>query len=710
MAGTYTDQHDELGNLLGKVSNDEGASLLIPDLQRPFVWTPLQVIRLVDSLIRGWPFGTFLTWRIHKDDPVRALARSFWKVADRTDADVGEPISKKNPPGSFQMVLDGQQRIQSLLFAAVGDAWGFRLYDRDWRAALIEETPKGRQGVKHWTVGCLCVDLDALLSGYKNTKRILAIYFTTVLSWAVTGGKQAQSDFPKPKGYQEPLPRTHDPESKGRYIRLCRLWSKAPSAEGVEQEQAETIAAELLNEHDIFDPKRAELIRPVGSLLLNLARVKKVRVTYLELVEFDDKAYSRETYNDAVVNIFTRLNTAGRALTREDITFAWLKTGWQPNNTGNAGATACFDDLKEALKVLKLELIDEQLVAGISFLWSAIFGKGNILGNNDLLKGDVIRPMAADISGNWKVVSKAIEDATAAVADRGLAYREQYQSFNALFILWTWQYVAESWLALNPQKEMSRDGFNKRVGDAIDNHVDRWLVCSQWAGRWASGSADAIQGYAKRLFDLSTDIHKITVPEMVTTKLSGFLESEVKALETDAEKGLQAIQVMRRELVRSYYVPLWIWHRLDADRWKYSKIQLRTKARKKLSLDVDHSVSYSLWEKRLASGLPKDMTDKDEALAIVNRMGNCSLLEKNFNISKSDDIMKAFIEQVQEIKDKKLDIDTWMKALALVPTMLDPTAASLDEVARAIETRDLIVRKDLIEFIKGTKARVDVEL
>lgn len=81
MAGIYTDQHDELGTLLAKASNDEGASLLIPDLQRPFEWIPLQVIRLVDSLIRGWPFGTFLTWKIHKDDPVQALARSFWKIA-----------------------------------------------------------------------------------------------------------------------------------------------------------------------------------------------------------------------------------------------------------------------------------------------------------------------------------------------------------------------------------------------------------------------------------------------------------------------------------------------------------------------------------------------------------------------------------------------------------------------------------------------------
>ncbi|WP_410477861.1 DUF262 domain-containing protein [Myxococcus sp. MxC21-1] len=29
----------------------------MPDLQRPYVWTPNQVTLLVDSLLRGWPFG-----------------------------------------------------------------------------------------------------------------------------------------------------------------------------------------------------------------------------------------------------------------------------------------------------------------------------------------------------------------------------------------------------------------------------------------------------------------------------------------------------------------------------------------------------------------------------------------------------------------------------------------------------------------------------
>ena len=60
------------------------------------------------------------------------------------------------------------------------------------------------------------------------------------------------------------------------------------------------------------------------------------------------------------------------------------------------------------------------------------------------------------------------------------------------------------------------------------------------------------------------------------------------------------------------------------------------------------------------------------------------------------------------LQDKEPDISTWMKALSLTLPILDPVEASLDDVVTGIEARDTIIRKDLVEFIKGTKSRVDV--
>ncbi|PIV53781.1 MAG: hypothetical protein COY53_05390 [Elusimicrobia bacterium CG_4_10_14_0_8_um_filter_37_32] len=56
------DQYLFLNEIINRARNDQGATLLIPDLQRPYIWNPNQVVLLIDSLVRSWPFGTFLTW------------------------------------------------------------------------------------------------------------------------------------------------------------------------------------------------------------------------------------------------------------------------------------------------------------------------------------------------------------------------------------------------------------------------------------------------------------------------------------------------------------------------------------------------------------------------------------------------------------------------------------------------------------------------
>ncbi|WP_433955912.1 DUF262 domain-containing protein [Janibacter indicus] len=38
--------------------------LILPAIQREFVWKPSQVIRVFDSVMRGYPVGSFLSWRV----------------------------------------------------------------------------------------------------------------------------------------------------------------------------------------------------------------------------------------------------------------------------------------------------------------------------------------------------------------------------------------------------------------------------------------------------------------------------------------------------------------------------------------------------------------------------------------------------------------------------------------------------------------------
>ena len=136
--------------------------------------------------------------------------------------------------------------------------------------------------------------------------------------------------------------------------------------------------------------------------------MKLAKVTFLELVPFDAVLWSRESYNDAIVNIFTRLNTAGRTLTREEITFAWLKSNWNATETGMKSAAECFEDLRGELKARGLDIEMDDLVNAVSFLWSVRFNDGQLLANSDLLKGTIIRPMAVDLSHSWSIIRDSL--------------------------------------------------------------------------------------------------------------------------------------------------------------------------------------------------------------------------------------------------------------------------------------------------------------
>jgi len=79
---------------------DEG-TVKIPQFQRDFVWDKTQTARLIDSIIKGFPIGTFVLWRTSEElRHVKNIGNVALQEATR-----GEPIS---------FVLDGQQRITSL--------------------------------------------------------------------------------------------------------------------------------------------------------------------------------------------------------------------------------------------------------------------------------------------------------------------------------------------------------------------------------------------------------------------------------------------------------------------------------------------------------------------------------------------------------------------------------------------------------------------
>ena len=92
---------------------------LMPAIQREFVWGPEQIVRLVDSLMRGYPVGSFLLWEVQ---PATAQSYTFYEFLthfheqDNPFADKATVLSGSGTTA----VLDGQQRLTSLNIALYG--------------------------------------------------------------------------------------------------------------------------------------------------------------------------------------------------------------------------------------------------------------------------------------------------------------------------------------------------------------------------------------------------------------------------------------------------------------------------------------------------------------------------------------------------------------------------------------------------------------
>lgn len=84
--------------VIEKVSNGQ---VRIPTFQRGFVWEPEMVAYLMDSIYKGYPFGTLLFWRTREALKTEKRIGPF----DLIEKEAGLPLD---------YVLDGQQRITSI--------------------------------------------------------------------------------------------------------------------------------------------------------------------------------------------------------------------------------------------------------------------------------------------------------------------------------------------------------------------------------------------------------------------------------------------------------------------------------------------------------------------------------------------------------------------------------------------------------------------
>lgn len=253
--------------------------LVLPGIQRDFVWQAERIYKLLDSILRGYPFGTLLFWNTKQ----RLQYREFCQDWDG-DQPYAFQIKEEGKPGT--VVLDGQQRLQSLYLSVYG-------------------TYEGQ------------------------------IFYFDLLSGA------EQEDLSEPK-YHFGFLQAGSVEALNRQYRGEQLWVPLRDLAGIPgAAQLALKAQHYLSQAAVEAGSEAgqRLSYNVNNVFLKL-RAEELLNYYV--VDKDFEEYGVQTSLDEILEIFVRINSGGQVLSKSDLMFSLMQLHWEDAATS---IDALCDDL-----------------------------------------------------------------------------------------------------------------------------------------------------------------------------------------------------------------------------------------------------------------------------------------------------------------------------------------------------------------------------
>lgn len=136
----------------------------LPSIQRSFVWEEERICKFMDSLMNDYPIGSFLIWKPNLDFKIRT--RKFTQDYKTGERLISEVETLESLP---YLVLDGQQRLQSLFLSFYGKYDGKRLYFK------IDSNPIEEENDLRYHFRFMNIDQAEKDSHWLKPKRIIAL-------------------------------------------------------------------------------------------------------------------------------------------------------------------------------------------------------------------------------------------------------------------------------------------------------------------------------------------------------------------------------------------------------------------------------------------------------------------------------------------------------------------------------------------------------
>lgn len=97
---------------IAKAISRLNVAYFLPAIQREFVWKQEQVVRLFDSILRGYPISSFLFWELKVEN--RAKWQAYRFLSEVHSDGSRNDLANTDGVADLHLILDGQQRLTSL--------------------------------------------------------------------------------------------------------------------------------------------------------------------------------------------------------------------------------------------------------------------------------------------------------------------------------------------------------------------------------------------------------------------------------------------------------------------------------------------------------------------------------------------------------------------------------------------------------------------
>lgn len=271
--------HEEsIVNIVKKIGANE---IYLPAIQRRFVWKHTQIVSLFDSIMRGYPIGTFLFWYLPDHQANEYTFYKFLKNYHEREAYLNVVAPKPNLNNEVVGVLDGQQRLSSMYIALQGTYAYKRPYAR-W------DNPDAFEPRQLY--------LNLLGNGSAADDEDLAYHFAFKTEKEAAEISAVELWFP----VRNVLTWGQDPEIDEYYDSL------------IEHTQLPPGVLEVLKQ------KRPDIKRNIRIIHQRLV-IEKL-ISYFKIQDMD---------LDEILNIFVRVNSGGTILSKSDLLLSTIIAHWQ---------------------------------------------------------------------------------------------------------------------------------------------------------------------------------------------------------------------------------------------------------------------------------------------------------------------------------------------------------------------------------------------